>query len=174
MKHHSSLTTASTIPHYRNAQSRDYSPLARWILREIKLLGRAYREGVGKTLNPLIESCFPTLSRMFEGPGRFAGWFLITMTLYLFLHSAEPAYALFLSAAQDYVNTLEFFDGSEELVNIFFGILRAIVVIVLGYFVVRIALAVNRDEDWQTFVRYPVFIVGSIAIADFLTEFIVT
>ncbi|MEO0854508.1 MAG: hypothetical protein AAFY15_13550 [Cyanobacteria bacterium J06648_11] len=162
------------MPQCRDLHTREYSPLARWILREIKLLGRAYREGAGKTLNPLIENCFPTLSRMFDGPGRFAGWFLVTMTLYFFLHSAEPAYALFLSAAQDYVNGLEFFAGSDQLVNIFFGILRAIVVIVIGYFVVRIALAVTRDEDWQTFVRYPVFIVGSIAIADFLTEFIVT
>ena len=174
MRNNSRLAVASTNPRDRVSKQRQFSPLAIWILAEIKAFGKAYQHGLGKFLNPLIESCFPRPSKMFGGPGRFAGWFVITIALYWGLHLSEPAYALFLSAAQDYVNSLEFFVGSEALVNIFFGILRAIIVIVLGYFVVRIALAVNRDEDWQTFVRYPVFIVGAIAIADFLTEFIVT
>ncbi|WP_017326588.1 hypothetical protein [Synechococcus sp. PCC 7336] len=173
MKNRSRLAVASRNSSARISQEKLVVPLAFWLLGEIKSVGRAYQSGLGKHLNPLIERWFPKPSQMFGGPGRFGGWFLITIALYWGLHLGEPAFALFLSSTQDYVNGLEFFDGSEPLVNIFFGILRAIIVIVLGYFVVRIGLAVNRDEDWQMFVRYSVFIMGAIAIADFLAEFIV-
>ena len=151
-----------------------YEKIARSINRAIARIGHSYQSGIGKHINPMFESFFPAVCKNFRGPGRALGTASVTVVLYWGLHLFEPAYALFLEEAQDYVTGLEFFAGADALVNIFFGLLRSIIVIVLGYFVVRIALAVRADEDWQTFVRYPVFIVGAIAITDFLTSFIVS
>ncbi|MEM9566676.1 MAG: hypothetical protein AAF974_00070 [Cyanobacteria bacterium P01_E01_bin.34] len=150
------------------------SPLSRLILSRIKSVGQAYSSGIGKHLNPWFETNLPSITKACCGAGRFLGMYSICLVLYVLLHTGEPAMALFLSEAQDYVTGLPFFEGVTSLVDVFFGVLRAAIVIIIGYFVVRIGLAVRQDEDWQTFVRYPLFIVASIAVADFLTAFLVT
>ncbi|MGK7908455.1 MAG: hypothetical protein AB4040_14700 [Synechococcus sp.] len=159
------------VPKYSDEALR---PLSRFILSRIKIIGRTYSSGLSQYLNPWIEAKIPGIAKAFCGAGRFLGMYSVCLVLYLFMHTGEPAMALFLSVAQDYVTGLPFFEGVTDLVDVFFGVLRAAIVIIIGYFVVRIGLAVRQDEDWQTFVRYPLFIVASIAVADFLTAFLVT
>ncbi len=74
--------------------------------------------------------------------------YTICLVLYLILHAGEPAMALFLSDAQNYVSGLPFFAGTTQLVDVFFGVLRAAIVLIIGYFVLRIGLAYRQDEDW--------------------------
>ena len=122
--------------------------IANLLNRTIERIGKSYQSGPGKYINPIFEVFFPAVCKNFCGPGRALGTAIVTVCLTWILHLFEPAYALFLEDAQNYVTGLEFFAGADALVNIFFGILRSIIVIVLGYFVVRIALAIRQDEDY--------------------------
>lgn len=92
------------------------------------------------------------------------------------LSAAMPSSALFLQAAQDYVQQIFSVSGAvgvDTFVPLIFGVLRVIFIIYIGIALVRVINAFRNDEDWSTAARVPLIVVLCIVIGDALSTMIV-
>lgn len=84
---------------------------------------------------------------------------------------AAPANAQFYLSAEDYLTGA--LPDATELINLIFIVLRGIVILYVGYNLVKVVTADRDDQDWKSLARTPLIVVMMLTIGDGVITLIV-
>lgn len=110
------------------------------------------------------------------GVNLYAILFAILTIICLLDFTAAPANAQFFNGAEtwmtDNLNPAGGNAQADDVIELFFNVLRGLFLLYIGISLVRIVQAVRNDEDWQSLARTPLIIVLSVVVGDLVTTLI--